>query len=100
MAPPKLTTDQITKHLASTPKWEINTNNKLARKFIFNDFVTAFGFMTSVAIRAEKMDHHPEWFNVYNNVFVELNTHDADGLTTNDFDLAKIMDDLAAKHGL
>ncbi|MEQ8406610.1 MAG: 4a-hydroxytetrahydrobiopterin dehydratase [Oceanicaulis sp.] len=60
--------------------------------FKFSDFKTAFGFMTTVALKAEQMDHHPEWFNVYNTVDVTLSTHDAGGVTGKDLELAKFMD--------
>ena len=69
------------------PGWEL-ADGKLRREFVFQDFVTAFGFMSQVALVAEKMDHHPEWSNVYNRVVVELQTHDAGGLTDLDFELA------------
>lgn len=68
---------------------------KLTREFVFDDFVHAFGFMTEAAIMAEKMDHHPEWFNVYNKVRVQLTTHDAGGITDLDFKLAERMNALA-----
>ena len=64
----------------------------IAKTFKFPDFNTAFGWMTRVALAAEKLDHHPEWFNVYNRVDVTLATHDADGVTDLDVQLAKIMD--------
>ena len=67
----------------------------IARKFVFKDFKTAWAFMSASALRAEQMDHHPEWFNVYNRVEVTLTTHDADGVTPLDLDLALFMDDLA-----
>jgi 4a-hydroxytetrahydrobiopterin dehydratase len=70
--------------------WSIQ-NGKLHRKFEFANFVEAFGFMTQAAIVAEKMDHHPEWSNVYNRVEVDLTTHDAGGLTELDFELATFM---------
>lgn len=70
--------------------WVI-ANNKLAKTFVFDDFAQAFGWMAKVAIYAEKMDHHPEWFNVYNKVKVELTTHDANGITSLDFELASKM---------
>ncbi len=66
--------------------------DKIFRAFEFKDFVTAFSFMTSCALVAEKMDHHPEWFNVYNKVRVHLTTHDAGGLSAFDFELARAMD--------
>ncbi len=70
-------------------------NNKLTRKFEFRDFSEAFGFMTKVAIAAEKMDHHPRWQNVYNQVTIELSTHDAgDVVTDKDHKLAKAIDSL------
>jgi 4a-hydroxytetrahydrobiopterin dehydratase len=68
----------------------------IVKTFKFADFNTAFGFMTRVALAAEKLDHHPEWFNVYNRVEVLLATHDADGVTELDVTLAKIMDEAAA----
>ena len=69
----------------------------IEKTFKFADFKTAFGFMTSCALKAEQMDHHPEWFNVYNRVEVTLTTHDADGVTALDVELAGFMDALAAK---
>jgi 4a-hydroxytetrahydrobiopterin dehydratase len=75
----------------------------IRREFVFADFVQAFGFMTQVALLAEKQNHHPEWTNVYNRVSVTLTTHDADGLSMNDIDLARAMDAIsttfAAAHG-
>ncbi len=68
----------------------------ITRTFTFKDFNAAFGFMTRAALAAEKLDHHPEWFNVYNRVEVLLATHDADGVTELDVTLAKIMDEAAA----
>jgi len=65
------------------------------REIVFKDFIQAFSFMTSVAIIAEKSNHHPNWKNVYNKVNIALNTHDADGLTVKDFRLAKEIDQLA-----
>jgi 4a-hydroxytetrahydrobiopterin dehydratase len=71
-------------------------DNKLCRTFKFNDFVEAFSFMTRVALVAEKMDHHPNWRNVYNTVEIELNTHDAGNIVTEkDRKLAKAIDSLA-----
>lgn len=68
----------------------------IAKTFRFKDFNQAFGFMTRVAIRADQLDHHPEWFNVYNRVEVVLTTHDADGVTELDVTLAGFMDEIAA----
>ena len=66
----------------------------LSRTFKFNNFVNAFSFMTSVALEAEKMEHHPEWSNIYNIVTIKLNSHDAKGITQLDFDLAQTIDNL------
>lgn len=71
----------------------------IAKKFEFKDFNAAFGFMTRVALYADKADHHPEWFNVYNKVEVTLSTHDAGGVTNNDIELARFMDSAAAGLG-
>ena len=73
--------------------------DRIEKTFKFDDFKTAWGFMTSVALKAEQMDHHPEWFNVYNKVDVTLTTHDADGVTALDIELANFMDELAGKLG-
>lgn len=81
--------------LAELPGWELR-QGKLARDFQFADFKAAFAFMTRSALQAEQMDHHPEWFNVYNRVSVELTTHDADGITHKDFTLASAMQAYAA----
>lgn len=70
-------------------------NDAIAKTFKFADFNEAFGFMTRVALMADKLDHHPEWFNVYNRVEVLLTTHDADGVTDLDVTLAKFMDSIA-----
>jgi len=73
----------------------VEKDNKLSRTFQFKDFIEAFGFMTKVAIIAEKMDHHPNWSNVYNQVTIELSTHDAGNkVTENDHNLAKAIDAL------
>lgn len=73
----------------------VEEDNKLKRTFKFNDFIGAFGFMSQVAIVAEKMNHHPNWSNVYNQVTIELNTHDAgDIITDKDHQLAKAIDQL------
>ena len=69
----------------------------IERTFMFGSFVQAFGFMTQVALLAEKHDHHPEWFNVYNKVNILLSTHDCDGLSKRDTDLAKLIDDVFAR---
>jgi 4a-hydroxytetrahydrobiopterin dehydratase len=82
--------------LAALPEWrETEGRDAITKKFVFKDFNQAFGFMTRVALVAEKMDHHPEWFNVYRTVEVTLSTHDAGGFTEKDVALAKAMDALA-----
>jgi 4a-hydroxytetrahydrobiopterin dehydratase len=90
----KLTDSEIQARLAEIPGWRV-VNGKLHREMQFADFVTAFGFMTQVALLAEKRDHHPEWFNVYNKVVIDLTTHDAGGISAKDFELAKAMEALA-----
>ena len=74
---------------------EVSGRDAITKKFVFKDFNQAFGFMARAALVAEKMDHHPEWFNVYKNVEVTLSTHDAGGLTELDVKLAAEMDRLA-----
>jgi 4a-hydroxytetrahydrobiopterin dehydratase len=74
--------------------WSIS-QDKLHREFVFGNFVQAFGFMTQAALYAEKSDHHPEWFNVYKKVIVDLTTHEADGITERDFSLAEKMEEIA-----
>ena len=88
------TNDQIQLFLKQHETW-ILKDEKLHREYQFKDFVTAFGFMTQTALVAERSDHHPEWFNVYNKVIVDLTTHEANGITERDFILAKHMEDLA-----
>ena len=94
MATEKLSDEQIKKELSTLPGWNV-TNGKLHKDFIFKDFIEAFGFMSQAAIHIEKMNHHPEWFNVYNKIKVDLVTHDAGGITQNDINLAKIVNSLA-----
>jgi len=79
--------------IAEVPHWTIvEGRDAIARTFRFKDFNAAFGWMTRVALAAEKLDHHPEWFNVYNRVEVVLTTHDAGGVTERDLELARIME--------
>jgi 4a-hydroxytetrahydrobiopterin dehydratase len=94
--PAKLTGDARNTALAKLAGWsEVAGRDAIAKKFVFNDFNQAFGFMTRAALAAEKMDHHPEWFNVYKTVDVTLSTHDAGGVTELDIKLAETMDRLA-----
>ena len=74
---------------------EVSGRDAITKKFAFKDFNAAFGFMTRAALIAEKMDHHPEWFNVYNSVEVTLSTHDAGGVTERDINLAEAMNGFA-----
>jgi 4a-hydroxytetrahydrobiopterin dehydratase len=90
----KLGDEEIRERLAALPAWEVR-GAKLHRELKFGDFAQAFGFMGAVALVAEKMDHHPEWSNVYNRVTVDLSTHDAGGITALDFELARAIDRLA-----
>ena len=87
--------------LGSLPGWQVAAGEReaITRTYRFADFNTAFGFMTRTAIRAEQLDHHPEWFNVYNRVEVILTTHDAGGVTELDVKLARFMDEAAQAAG-
>jgi len=90
----KLSDSEIQENLAQLSGWNIE-NGKLHKNFQFQSFVEAFGFMTKTALAAEAMNHHPEWFNVYNKVTVDLSTHDLGGISTWDFELAKKMEEFA-----
>jgi 4a-hydroxytetrahydrobiopterin dehydratase len=91
--PEKIGADAALKDL---PGWRAaDGRDAIVRSYRFADFNAAFGFMTRVALMAEKLDHHPEWFNVYNRVDVTLATHDAEGVTELDVRLAKFMDEAA-----
>jgi 4a-hydroxytetrahydrobiopterin dehydratase len=87
----KMTATEITDEIAQLNEWK-TVNDKLNRVFEFKDFVDAFAFITKVAIIAEKMDHHPELFNVYNRVVIDLATHDIGGIGVLDIELAKKID--------
>ena len=90
----KLDDTEVSERLAEIPGWNF-ADNQLNREFQFDNFVQAFGFMSSVALLAEKLDHHPNWSNVYNRVQIGLNTHDAGGVTDFDFVLAGQINDAA-----
>jgi 4a-hydroxytetrahydrobiopterin dehydratase len=90
----KLTEAEVAEHMKSLPDWELG-QDRILRKFRFKSFVEAFGWMSSVALVAERMNHHPEWRNVWATVEVELTTHDAGGLTERDMKLASKMDELS-----
>ena len=89
----QLSQADIDEDLKNLPGWSV-VNEKLHKDFQFESFNQAFGFMTRAAMEIEKMNHHPEWFNVYNRITVDLTTHDAGGITKNDVDLAKILNSL------
>jgi 4a-hydroxytetrahydrobiopterin dehydratase len=92
----RLTDAEIVQALQTLPGWSVE-NGKLHREFRFPDFVMAFGFMATSAIAIEKMDHHPEWSNVYNRVTVDLTTHDAGGITVRDLQLARLLQSISSK---
>jgi 4a-hydroxytetrahydrobiopterin dehydratase len=100
---PQARTDAVKKLISKNPSltWadqqleRTNPKDSITKTFTFKDFVQAWGFMSRVALVAEKMDHHPEWFNVYNRVEVTLTTHDCGGVSEKDIDMAKLMDELA-----
>lgn len=94
--PKALTPSEIEAALASLPGWAL-VNGKLHREFKFPDFMRAFGFMAEAALHAEKLDHHPEWSNVYGRVVVDLVTHDAKGVTGLDLELARRMNAIAER---
>jgi 4a-hydroxytetrahydrobiopterin dehydratase len=96
MAIEKATEAEILAFIEEMADWTLE-NDKLHREYVFKDFVQAFGFMAQVALVAESADHHPEWFNVYKRVVVDLTTHEADGITRRDFSLAREMEELAGR---
>jgi 4a-hydroxytetrahydrobiopterin dehydratase len=94
----KLERQAIVAELAKLDGWSLDdTGTSISRSFKFHNFVEAFGFMTEAALAAERLNHHPEWFNVYSRVEVKLNTHDAGGLTELDFRLAAAMEKATAR---
>lgn len=90
----KLTEKEIQQQVSKLSGWKV-VSGKINKSFEFDDFVQAFGFMTKVAMEAEKMNHHPEWFNVYNRVRIDLTTHDVDGISNYDIKLAKTIDKIS-----
>jgi 4a-hydroxytetrahydrobiopterin dehydratase len=92
----KLSESEIRSALRKMKGWKV-VDGKLHREFKFDDFIHAFGFMTSCAIVAEAMGHHPEWLNVYNRLIVDLTTHDAGGISAKDFELAGKLNSLYPK---
>jgi 4a-hydroxytetrahydrobiopterin dehydratase len=84
--------------LASLADWTFDAaRGAISREFVFSDFVQAFTFMTGIALHAEQRNHHPEWSNVYNKVLITLTTHDADGLTQRDIEMARLADAAALR---
>ncbi len=92
----KLTEQDLTAALENLPGWHV-VEGKLHREYQFADFIHAFGFMATAAIAIEKVNHHPEWFNVYNRVRVDLTTHDAGGITSADTEMAATLEAIAGK---
>ena len=84
---------QLNSFSEKSPSW-IHNSGSIQKEFKFNNFVEAFGFISKVALLAEKMDHHPDWHNTYNKVTIKLTTHDMGGITTNDIKLAEEIDNL------
>ncbi|MCG1053523.1 4a-hydroxytetrahydrobiopterin dehydratase [Mycetohabitans sp. B5] len=92
----KLSADERSKLGSILPAWQpVSGRDAIRRQLQFADFNAAFGFMTRVAIKAQEMNHHPEWFNVYNRVEITLATHEASGITTRDVELAGFIDSIA-----
>lgn len=89
--PTALSDQEILTELRRVPDWQHN-NDRISRRYVFADFAEAFGFLSQIAIVAERLNHHPEWSNVWNRVDVELTTHDVGGLSMLDFELAERMD--------
>lgn len=90
----KLSEAEVTQKIAALDDWSL-VDGKLHREVRFESFVEAFSFMSAMALVSEKLDHHPEWFNVYNRVVIDLTTHDAGGISQKDFDWAAHADRLA-----
>jgi 4a-hydroxytetrahydrobiopterin dehydratase len=98
VVPKRLSEQALKTELAAIPLWA-RDGDAIERSLIFGDFASAFGFMTAVAIIAERVNHHPEWSNVYNRVSIRLTTHDVDGLSDGDIELATHIDRLAGVSG-
>jgi 4a-hydroxytetrahydrobiopterin dehydratase len=94
MTTTRATHEEIQSVIDELGSWTVE-GGKLHREYVFRDFVQAFGFMAQAALLAERAAHHPEWFNVYKRVVVDLTTHEAKGITSKDFDLARGMEQIA-----
>ena len=90
----RFTSEKISEELKNLPGWSLK-DGKLHKEFEFESFNQAFGFMARASMEIEKLNHHPEWFNVYNKISIDLMTHDAGGITENDIQLAKILNSLS-----
>lgn len=96
--PTPLSPDEVTTQLERHHRdWQVSSDGKLHRSLVFADFAAAFGFMSEIAVRAEKANHHPEWSNVYNKVDIDLITHDVGGITRYDFALVEVIDAAAGR---
>ena len=93
---PKLTQKEVRTALTGLRGWKL-VKGKLHREYKFEDFVHAFGFMATSSLAIEKLDHHPEWSNVYNKVVIDLSTHDARGISVKDIALARLLDNFAGR---
>ncbi|MBW8881818.1 MAG: 4a-hydroxytetrahydrobiopterin dehydratase [Asticcacaulis sp.] len=97
----KLTTDELSALTQDLPRWRLDPDGKAIRADLtFPDFKTAFAFMSAVAAEADRADHHPEWFNVYNRVQIRLTTHDVDAVTERDLSLARFIETAANANGV
>ncbi len=96
--PKKLSEAEVEAALANLPEWSLESG-KLHREYRFPGFVEAFGFMASAALVAESMNHHPEWFNVYHTVKIDLTTHDLGGISSADLEMARRFEALARSRG-
>ena len=85
--------EEILKKYFIENNWKINSDNSVEKDFVFANFISAFTWMTKIALSAEKLDHHPDWKNVFNKIYVNLKTHDKNKVTEKDLELAKIMDE-------
>jgi 4a-hydroxytetrahydrobiopterin dehydratase len=92
----RATESEIQSTVSELTGWTVDSG-KLHREFRFRDFVQAFGFMSQVALLAERVAHHPEWFNVYNRVVIDLTTHEAGGITWKDLDMAREIERIAER---
>ncbi len=96
MSNKRLTESVLAQNLASLDSWQLNADRTaISRSFRFRDFNAAFGFMSQIALMAERIDHHPDWSNVYNRVEITLSTHDAGGLSEKDMVMARFINELA-----